>query len=151
MPFIVVFSVFKVFCCRQSNQIIIEWRWKIQTISSKPTTLICCIFYVWYDQTIPKMQIHLISLFESNWIIDISNTSTCTTCFSSQLNVVPRRFIIKIKLQSKLRTKYFHLDHMTNFGICNSCFYLMVFVGLFVVKGEGRICVTESRYWTRDD
>lgn len=88
--------------------------------------------------------------FESNWIIDLSNTSTCTTCFSSQLNVVPRRFIIKIKLQSKLRTKYFHLDHMTNFGICNLCFYLMVFVGLFVVKGEGRICVTESRYWTRD-
>lgn len=124
---------------------------KFKRSVQNPPRWFVAFFYVWYDQTIPKMQIHLISLFESNWIIDLSNTSTCTTCFSSQLNVVPRRFIIKIKLQSKLRTKYFHLDHMTNFGICNLCFYLMVFVGLFVVKGEGRICVTELRYWKRDN
>lgn len=107
----------------------------------------CCICCAWYDQTILKMQIHLKSLFEINWIMDLSNT----TCFSSRLKVVPRRLIIKIKLQTKLRAKCFRLDRMTNYSICNLFFYLMAFVGFFVVKGEGWIGVIESGYMKKDN
>lgn len=43
------------------------------------------------------------------------------------------------------------LDHACqNYSTCNLFLYLMAFVGFFVVNGEGRIGVTESRYLKRD-